>query len=388
MSNFTPIGVRRAVAPAGGLACRLLYTCIAAARRAAPTNERNRKSNVQTSDATYAALPADGRLNLNSEQLKSLRRKEGMSQEALSDACINRGLGLSLASVKRAESGKAVLYRTARHLAAFFGVSLEALTGTCNGPPAERSASCQHAYERNQIRLALRAVQESGCGRLTLLTGAEGTGKSPLLAAAARDARQCGYSCIALQAGAEGAPITRALASALLEIELTSAGHDTLPDAIGTGLRRLGLPASYLAPCMAAIAGPLPLGLFYSQTEQLIALCALIRHAAQDRPLFISVDDVHRSTPSRLALLEQLLQWTLNCPVSWVLAWNTGETAYLANGALLAALPRMVLHLDPVHAQNGPTDRSFPTSRSCAAALYGKGMPRRSDHCRQYRAES
>lgn len=338
---------------------------------------------MQTSEVSDAALPADGRLNLNSEQLKSLRRKQGMSQEALSDACIERGLGLSLASVKRAESGKTVLYRTARHLAAFFGVTLEALTGTCDSALAKRGTAGQHAYERDQMRLAMMAVQASGCGRVTLLTGAAGCGTSPLLAAAGRDAHRSGFCCIALQAGADAAPIIAALAAALLGIELASASADTMRDAIGVRLRRLGLPSSYTAPCTAAVMGAPPLGLPDNQAGQLTALGALVRRVAQDRPLFISVDNVHCATPAGRTLLEQLLPWTLHCPVTWVLACNTGPAGWPASDWLLAAVPRMVLHLDPMQTQYGPRDSAQPFQESAAftaASLYANSTPQRSDH--------
>lgn len=79
---------------------------------------------------------SDGRVVLNPLFLKRLRQKRGLSQEALAQACAENRLCLSLASIKRAEAGKPVLYRTARHLATFYGTDLALLLIT-----AEAAAS-------------------------------------------------------------------------------------------------------------------------------------------------------------------------------------------------------------------------------------------------------
>ncbi|KQW87910.1 hypothetical protein ASC94_25805 [Massilia sp. Root418] len=64
---------------------------------------------------------------LDATLLKRLRKTRGLSQEALADLCFQQQLCVSIASIKRAETGKIVLYRTARHLAQVFGVALEEL---------------------------------------------------------------------------------------------------------------------------------------------------------------------------------------------------------------------------------------------------------------------
>ncbi|MFZ6875807.1 AAA family ATPase [Undibacterium sp. Di27W] len=68
--------------------------------------------------------PLDGRILLNAGKLKGLRKARGISQESLAELCFNRQLCVSIASIKRAEMGKPVLYRTARHLANVFDVQL------------------------------------------------------------------------------------------------------------------------------------------------------------------------------------------------------------------------------------------------------------------------
>jgi transcriptional regulator with XRE-family HTH domain len=80
------------------------------------------------------ASPAhDGKLTLNPARLKSLRRAWGMSQESLAQLCVDKHLSISIASIKRAEAGKPVLYRTARHLAQLYQVELASLV---LAPPA------------------------------------------------------------------------------------------------------------------------------------------------------------------------------------------------------------------------------------------------------------
>jgi transcriptional regulator with XRE-family HTH domain len=72
--------------------------------------------------------PPRGRSRLDRERLKQHRKRLGLSQEALAEYCFDRRLCVSIASIKRAESGKAVLYRTACHLAEIDEVAVEELS--------------------------------------------------------------------------------------------------------------------------------------------------------------------------------------------------------------------------------------------------------------------
>lgn len=69
----------------------------------------------------------DGKVFLNAESLKALRKQRGLSQEALAQLCLEHRLCVSIASIKRAETGKAVLYRTASHLARVYTSDLQEL---------------------------------------------------------------------------------------------------------------------------------------------------------------------------------------------------------------------------------------------------------------------
>jgi hypothetical protein len=61
-------------------------------------------------------------LVLKVELLKSLRQQRFLSQEDLFNACQQRSLRVSLATIKRAETGKKVSYRTVRELSTFYAV--------------------------------------------------------------------------------------------------------------------------------------------------------------------------------------------------------------------------------------------------------------------------
>lgn len=92
-------------------------------------------------EALLLATPSTGRVRLDPEVLKSHRHQLGLSQEAFALACFERQLCVSIASVKRAETGKSLLLRTARHLAAFHGLALQALLLPASSVAAQAAAS-------------------------------------------------------------------------------------------------------------------------------------------------------------------------------------------------------------------------------------------------------
>ncbi|WP_341501438.1 helix-turn-helix transcriptional regulator [Gallaecimonas sp. GXIMD4217] len=85
-----------------------------------------------------------GTQEVNVGLLKSLRRQNCLSQEDLYHACRKRSLRLSLATIKRAEAGRNVSYRTIRELAAFYAVPLQLLVkpGPLERNEREAQASC------------------------------------------------------------------------------------------------------------------------------------------------------------------------------------------------------------------------------------------------------
>jgi hypothetical protein len=74
-----------------------------------------------------AASPANtlmqaGRIMLDSSLLRHLRQSRLLSQQDLADECWRRNIRVSIATIKRAESGHAVRFRIARELARCFDV--------------------------------------------------------------------------------------------------------------------------------------------------------------------------------------------------------------------------------------------------------------------------
>lgn len=68
-----------------------------------------------------------GRVFLRAEVLRFLRHQRLLSQQDMADDCWRRNFVLSIATIKRAEGGDAVRYRTAREFARYFTVAVEHL---------------------------------------------------------------------------------------------------------------------------------------------------------------------------------------------------------------------------------------------------------------------
>lgn len=59
----------------------------------------------------------DGRVQIKSQLLKQLRRQHCLSQEKLAERCLKSKKVVSISTIKRAETGKFILYRSAANLA-------------------------------------------------------------------------------------------------------------------------------------------------------------------------------------------------------------------------------------------------------------------------------
>lgn len=80
-----------------------------------------------------------GKIQINASTVIALRRKMGLSQLDMAMACQDRRLNVALSTIKRIESGSAILLRTARNIAEFFECSLESLikAGEMSGGDAD-----------------------------------------------------------------------------------------------------------------------------------------------------------------------------------------------------------------------------------------------------------
>lgn len=68
--------------------------------------------------AAPSATP--GRVQVDADLLRELRRDRLLSQQDLADECWRRNIRVSIATIKRAESGHAVRFRIVRELARCF----------------------------------------------------------------------------------------------------------------------------------------------------------------------------------------------------------------------------------------------------------------------------
>lgn len=75
----------------------------------------------------HATKATTGRVFLVSEILKDLRNEKLQSQEEMAFACSDQKIRVSIASIKRAETGHPVIYRVARELARYFNVPVQTL---------------------------------------------------------------------------------------------------------------------------------------------------------------------------------------------------------------------------------------------------------------------
>lgn len=71
--------------------------------------------------------PCPGRLTLDADALRALRNARLLSQQDLADECWRRNIRVSIATIKRAESGHAVRFRIVRELARCFDVPVARL---------------------------------------------------------------------------------------------------------------------------------------------------------------------------------------------------------------------------------------------------------------------
>jgi hypothetical protein len=68
-----------------------------------------------------------GTILLNASTLRRLREAKLLSQQELADTLYLKRIQVSIATIKRAETGRAVRFRIARDLALFFGVACDDL---------------------------------------------------------------------------------------------------------------------------------------------------------------------------------------------------------------------------------------------------------------------
>lgn len=296
--------------------------------------------------------PFDARVMLDVHNLKALRLRRG-GREALSEQFQERRQCLTRAAIKRAESGKPVPYRTVRHLAAFYGIGVEALI---EAEPRRHAAPARLTQdpadvERLQCRAVIDAVHVAGQGRLIDVQGAAGAGKSRLLAFGVSDARARGYGCVVLDGGTADQPAAHTASSlmlALLGLQADASNDAPLAERVRARCASLGLAAVHADACAslvdAAPEWPLPA----TQLLQTAAVSALIQRRAANQPLLVAIDDLQCADWQLAMILNVAVPTTLDYPVLWMFATRL-EPGPMRRplGVRMDALARTTLHLTP-----------------------------------------
>ncbi len=324
---------------------------------------------MPTSRPAAPLPPSDVRVTLDVNRLNLLRQRRPESDEAVSERFLGRRQCLTQAALKRAASGRPVRFRTVRHLAAFYGVGVEALIAPPVGATPVLSGKA-FGVERLQCAALYDGVLATGIGRLVDVRGAPGSDKSAMLEECAEDARRRGFAAIGLGLGEHAAeqdkqasdPLARLVRALLYVGPADGADIDEL---VRSRCRALGLCAEHVDACLGMLAGPQTWPLPATQALNAAALCAVVRQRARRQPLLLAIDDAQCADWNLMVMIDTVLPATLDVPVVWMIASEQlpgpqGQPL----GARLDALPRTTFHLPGL-----PGARPVP----CAASVVRLG---------------
>lgn len=295
--------------------------------------------------------PPEVRVTLDVQRLNLLRQRRPDGHEAVSPRFLERRRCLTNAALKRAASGRPVRFRTVRHLAAFYGIGVEALIAPAAAVAGATPVASAFGVERLQCAALFDAVLATGHGRLADVRGGPGSEKSAMLAECVEDARRRGFAAVTLGlAGQEEHaphPLAR-LVRALLYIGPAD-GREGLVELVHSRCRALDLDAAHTDACIDMLSGPRTWPLPATQLLHAAALCALIRQRARRQPLVLALDDLQCADWNLTVMLDTVLPATLDLPLVWMLAFeHQPGPAAKPLGRRLEALPRTSFHLPGV----------------------------------------
>lgn len=104
------------------------HTTVQAQMSAPSTDTNSQQSDRHFLQSAPSRVIGKGRVRIDPEALRSLRQSRMLSQQDLADDLWSRNIQVSIATIKRAETGHAVRYRILRELARYFDVPFESLT--------------------------------------------------------------------------------------------------------------------------------------------------------------------------------------------------------------------------------------------------------------------
>ena len=199
------------------------------------------------------------------------------------------------------------------------------------GGPRVRIGTCAALVERElelaQIGAALDAAADGG-GRLVVVDGPAGIGKSWLLGSACAGGRERGFLVLAGLAGEFERELGLGVVRQLFEATLQGL-DERERDAVLAGAA--GLVRPLLLPGSVASAGTVP-----EPAALMHGLYWLVANLAEERPLVLCVDDAHWCDPASLAWLLYLARRLDDLAAVVIVAVRSGEPR--AQGGVLAAL--------------------------------------------------
>jgi DNA-binding CsgD family transcriptional regulator len=194
--------------------------------------------------------------------------------------------------------------------------------------------------ELRELSDAVRASQE-GHGRIVVVEAAAGLGKTSLLRAAARIAGDAGFTCLRARASELEHDFAYGCVRQLLE--------PALARVTGAERDRLFQGAAALADPLFAPAGAThPLSAGDGSFSMLHGLYWLLVNLADERPVALSVDDLHWCDPESLRFLNYLAPRLDGLPLVVLASTRTGESAGTEVARLAAGPETTVLRPQPL----------------------------------------
>ena len=194
--------------------------------------------------------------------------------------------------------------------------------------------------ELGELSDAVRAARAGG-GRIVLIEAPAGLGKTSLLRAAARTAGDSGFTCLRARASELEHDFAYGCVRQLLEPALANAA---------------GAERDRLFEGAAALAGPLfaPTGVRHSLSagdasfSMLHGLYWLLVNLAEERPVALSVDDLHWCDPESLRFLNHLAPRLDGLPVVVLATTRSGDWVETEVARLAAGPETTVLRPQPL----------------------------------------
>ena len=147
---------------------------------------------------------SEGRVTLDGHKLKNLRKKMCLSQSLFVERCNSSGGLISVSTLKRAEAGKKVYFRTARDIAKVFSIEVCEITVLLSESDKTSEALNLNEYiigrthQLEQSKLILRNIKKTQNGHLYYIRGVAGIGKSHLIKAIEKISQAEGFEVIKL----------------------------------------------------------------------------------------------------------------------------------------------------------------------------------------------